>query len=231
MIARHIAAFACLALASLLLTANGSANAADPLDEPVILVAQPDLRDQMFGSSILIVTPIGNKQHIGFIINRPTPLKLSEMFPDHAPSRKVTQPVYLGGPENVEALFALVHRQGRSDAGAMRLGADLYLEIERDKVDSVIENEPNEARFFAGVVVWRPGELESELDDGFWYVLDADADVVLRKSTSGLWEELIKRIERNKRFIKTENIAVPPRAQLAVVNARTAAYRASSYLR
>jgi len=199
MTTRRVAVAAYVALASFLLI--GSAIAKDRIDQPVILVATPELRDQLYSASVLIVTPIGNGQHIGFIINHPTPVKLSEMFPDHAPSRKVTEPIFLGGPENVEALFALVQRPGRASTGRIALASNLYLEVEREKVDGVIENEHGKARFFAGVVVWRPGELAAEIQNDYWYVQAADADLVLRKSTTGMWEELVKRIKRNKNAI------------------------------
>lgn len=175
-----------------------SADAMEQIDEPVMLVATPELRDRLYGASVLIVTPIGNGQHVGFIVNHPTTMKLSQMFPEHEPSRQVTEPVFLGGPNNVEALFALVQRQGSASNGSIRLAADLYLEMEREKVDNVIENEFRNARFFAGVVVWRPGELAAEIRGDYWYVQSADTELVLRKSTTGLWEELVKRIERNR---------------------------------
>ena len=200
---RQIAGIAAIALAAYLL--HGIAIANDAIDAPVMLVATPELRDQLFGSSVLIVTPIGNRQHIGFILNRPTPVKLSEMFPGHEPSRKVTEPIFLGGPQNREVLFALVQRQGFAPSGGIRLASDLYLEIERARVDGAIENEHSHARFFAGVVVWRPGELEAEIRHDYWYVQNADADLVLRKSTAGLWEELVKRIERNRHAITAGN--------------------------
>ncbi|HTD91312.1 MAG TPA: YqgE/AlgH family protein [Burkholderiales bacterium] len=203
MVAQCIAIAAQISLAALLL--SGSVFADDQIDEPVILVATPELRDRLFTASVLIVAPIGNGQHIGFIINHPTPVKLSEMFPDHEPSKKVTEPIFLGGPENVEALFALVQRQGHASAGRLRLASDLYLEIEREKVDGVIENEYGRARFFAGVVVWQPGELEAEIHNDYWYVQDADADLVMRKTTTGMWEELVKRIRQNKNAITADN--------------------------
>jgi putative transcriptional regulator len=191
-----------LALAAVLW--QGDATARDRIDEPVILVATPALRDRLYGASVLIVTPVSNGQHIGFILNRPTPVKLSEMFPDHAPSKRVTEPIYLGGPESQQSLFAVVQRQDRAE-GKLKLAADLYLEMERDKVDGVIEKEYSNARFFAGVVVWRRGELSAEIRNDFWYVQDANAELVLRKSTSGMWEELVKRARQNKNLITTSN--------------------------
>jgi putative transcriptional regulator len=201
MIVRRIAVATCAAIAMLL--SSAVAIARDQIDHPAILVATPELRDQLFGASVLVVTPIGSGQHIGFIINRPTPVKLSDMFPDHTPSKKVSEPIFLGGPESRSALFAVVQRQGRGSGGKLKLASNLYLEVEREKVDGVIENEYKQARFFAGLVVWKPGELEAEIEREYWYVQDADAALVLRKSTTGMWEELVKRIRQNKNLITT----------------------------
>ena len=120
----------------------------------------------------------------------------------HEPSRKVTEPVFLGGPENLEVLFVLVQRQRNEGANAIELTPGLYLEMERKNVDHAIENEHERARFFAGVVVWAPGELQAEIANDFWYVLDADAALVMRKSTAGLWRELVKLGERDRNAIR-----------------------------
>lgn len=195
-----------LALAAVLW--QGAVAAAERLDEPLMLVATPALRDQLYGATVIIVTPVGSGQHIGFILNRPTPVRLSEMFPDHAPSKKVVEPIFLGGPENQGALFAVVQRRNIAASGKFKLAPDLYLEMERDRVDGVIENEYRQARFFAGVVVWQRGELDAEIRNDFWFVQDPDPELVLRKSTSGMWEELVKRIRQNKNLITTS--AQPP---------------------
>jgi len=43
-----------------------------------------------------------------------------------------------------------------------------------------------------------PGELRSEIDKGFWYVHDVDTSLMLRKSTNGMWEELVKRSQQQQ---------------------------------
>jgi putative transcriptional regulator len=182
-----------------------SARAAEAGDETVILVAKPALRDRLYGATILISKPVGNGQHIGLIVNKPTPMTLGRLFPGHGPSLKVTDPVYLGGPVSTEVIFALVQRTDSPGSRSMQLTPDLYLVLDRDLVDRVIEAEADHARFFAGMVLWRPGELRAEIERGFWYVLDAEASLVLRKSTTGMWEELVKRSEQQKNLIRTRN--------------------------
>jgi len=193
---------ACLLLAVTAFVGTATARAVEPADEPVLLVAKPALRDRLYGATILIARPLGNGQHIGFIVNRPTPVKLGTLFPDHGPSQKVVEPIYLGGPVNVETVFALVQRKDNPDSRSMRLTPDLYLVVDRDLVDRVIEAEADRARFYAGVVLWAPGELNAEIERGFWYVDDADVSLVLRKSTDGMWEELVKRLEQRSRGLR-----------------------------
>jgi putative transcriptional regulator len=180
-------------IAAATLAGAAPAPAAEPATETVILVATPALRDRLYGSTILIAKPVGNGQHLGFIVNRPTRMTLGRMFPEHEPSQKVTEPIYLGGPVNTGTLFALVQRQGSPGNGAVELMPDLHIVVEREQVDGIIEAGAQRARFFAGLVLWKPGELRTEIERGFWYVHDADVSLVLRKSTKGMWEELVKR--------------------------------------
>jgi putative AlgH/UPF0301 family transcriptional regulator len=46
--------------------------------------------------------------------------------------------------------------------------------------------------FVAGLVVWKRDELRAEIERGAWYVLPADAHLVLQKPSEGLWEELVR---------------------------------------
>jgi putative transcriptional regulator len=180
---------------------SAPARPADEVDDPIILIAKRQLQDKLYGSTIVLARPIGADRHVGFIINRPTELTLGKLFPTHEPSKKVTDPVFLGGPVSPEVIFALV--QGRQSPGgrSIKILDDLYLAIDSEVVDSVIEKQPAQARFFAGMVLWRPGELHEEVKRGLWYLNDAKADIVLRKSTEGMWEELLGRSERKANAI------------------------------
>ncbi len=200
---RHILFHLVYLMAGIALLAGAPVRASGPDDEPVILVAKPALRDRLYGSTILITKPVGNSQHIGLIVNKPTPMTLGRLFPGHEPSLKVTDPVYLGGPVSTQVIFALVQRHDSPGSRSMQVMPDLYLVLDREIVDRVIEAEADHARFFAGMVLWRPGELRAEIERGFWYVLDADADLVLRKPTEGMWEELVKRSKEQQNMIRT----------------------------
>lgn len=169
--------------------------------DAMILVAKRNLHDKVYGSTILVAKAVGNDRHVGFILNKPSQLTLGKLFPDHAASRKVVDPVFLGGPFGREVIFALVQRKESPGGRSVQITPDLYLAFDSPIVDRIIETDPAHARFFAGLVVWQQGELRQELKRGLWYVHDAKTDLVLRKKTDGLWEELVGRLERKANTI------------------------------
>jgi putative transcriptional regulator len=168
------------------------ARAAD-LSKPVTLVAKPGLQDALFGASVLVVTPDDADRHIGFIVNRPTGITFAGAFPEHGAAQKVTDPIYLGGPFASGLLFALVQQADSPGGQSLELMPGLFVAYEDAIIDAIVD-EPQGARFVAGLVAWEPGELREQIDQGAWYVLPADAAVALHEP-EGLWQELVQRYE------------------------------------
>jgi len=159
-------------------------------EDAVILVAHPAFRDLEYRQTVLVAAPAPNGGHVGVILNRPTRRSLASLFPEHEPSKKVVDPVHYGGPFSRGSLVALVRTDTAPGAGSVMLMKNLYLAFRANTIDHVIEATPNEARYFVGYVGWRPGELKAEIDRGLWAVQGAEVDMVFRKDTENLWEEL-----------------------------------------
>jgi putative transcriptional regulator len=167
---------------------SGAAPAED-LGKPRLLVASPAMQGFYRHTALVVVPKRG--QFVGFILNRATDIKIASAFPDHAPSAKVAEPINFGGPEEAHQVYAVVRRNPGNPS--KNIFGDLYVTQGSQAVDRIIEETPNDARYFAGYVAWEAGELEKEIAAGLWYVTDADAAVVMRKDTNALWEDLVKR--------------------------------------
>ena len=165
-------------------------------DDAIILIAHPAFRDLEYRQTVLVAAPAPNGGHVGVILNRPTRRSLGSLFPEHEPSKKVQDPVYYGGPFSRGALVALVRSDHAPGSGSVLLMKNLYLAFRANTIDSVIEATPNEARYFVGYVHWRPGELKTEIDRGLWSVTGAELDLVFRKDTEGMWDELLQQSRR-----------------------------------
>lgn len=190
------AAFSAAALA---LTASLAWSA--DISETVLLVAKRNLRDRVYGSTILLARPLGDERHVGFIVNKPTNLTLGKLFPKHIPSQKVVDPVYLGGPTGPEVIFAMVKDNKSPGGRSLELAPGLFLAYDSAIVDHIIESQPQQARFFAGMVMWQPHELAEEVKRGLWFVLPPKPEILLRKPTDNLWDDLVGRAEREANTI------------------------------
>jgi putative transcriptional regulator len=188
---RRVAVVVMLGLACLPLT-RARSQEGNPLDA-VTLVAAPRLIDPDYRGTVLLAVSLEGNRHVGVIVNRPTGRSLASLFPEHAPSKLVRDPVYFGGPMLRQAIFAVVHTDHTPGPGSIQMMKELFLATQGAVVDHIIEETPNEARYYVGYVAWRPGELRQEVDRGLWYVLEADPELVFRKDPARLWEELLRR--------------------------------------
>jgi len=168
------------------------ASAREPgLDDPVLLAAAPELSGP-FARAVLFAIPTANGGHVGFILNRPTTLHVSAVFPEIPAAKEVPSPVFLGGPQLSQTLVALTRSPHAPTENAVLVMADLFMTFGED-VARTAERFPQRTRFFAGLVAWENGELQAELAAGAWQALEPDIELVIGGSADTLWERLRER--------------------------------------
>jgi putative transcriptional regulator len=173
----------------LLAVAGGTAHAAD-LSQPVALVATEALAGSEFEQTVVVVVPVPEGGHVGFIVNRPTSVKLETMLPDDAASHSVVEPVYLGGPVLTEAVFAVTRKAPEGDGRIIPLLPGVVAVFDAASLDRVLEVTPNDARYFVGLMLWTPGQLEEQVSAGVWQLRSIDVDTVLSEQPAKLWQKL-----------------------------------------
>jgi putative transcriptional regulator len=167
----------------------GDARGAD-LSRPVMLVATSRLAGSVYEQTVVVAAPLPEGGHIGFIINRPTNVKLETLFPDQAACHQVVDPVYVGGPRLPNSVFALTRKAPDEGGSTILFTPGLFAAVGGAAVDRVIETTPTSARFFVGAIIWMPDELDQEVVDGAWDVRAANVDAVFRANSANLWDEL-----------------------------------------
>ena len=174
-----------LAAAVLLVAPIAAADAPD-LGKATFLIASTDFDGSPFEQAVIIAAPATNGRHIGFIINRRTSLKLGALFPDDAAARNVTEPVYVGGTMFPQVVFALTRHLPEGTEAFIPLMSGVYAVLDAASVHHLVETRPNEARYFVGLMVWAPGELEEEIRIGLWDARPADVRRVTPAHAVGL---------------------------------------------
>ena len=178
---------------AILLLTIGYASAAD-LSGSITLVATPRLASSGLSETVLFARALPNGMHVGFVVNRPSDVTVAAAFPDQAPAQKVIDPIYLGGPVLPEMVFAVVRTPPHGAEKPMELMPGVVLVMDAPGIDRIIETAPNEARYFAGLFLWEPGELDEEVRGGAWEVRPADAGAVFSPHPEELWKTLSEKL-------------------------------------
>jgi putative transcriptional regulator len=186
-------AFAGLVLACLAFAA--AAQQHQPANS-IFLIAKPELRDPNFARSVVLVTQSEDGSTVGVIINRPSPLRLSQFLSREFPTQNYREPLFLGGPVMRQAIVALFHAEAPPAAAAFHVMKSIYLTLHHDNIVRLLKEPASRYRLYAGFSGGGPRQLESELLRHDWLVLPADEATVFRGSHDGLWEEMLERARR-----------------------------------
>lgn len=168
----------------------------------VFLVAGRNLLDPNFYRSVVLLTAYGPEGAMGLVVNQPTQIKLSEVFPDAEAFRKSGKVLYRGGPVAAPRILMLFRTPSPPDSGAERVFDHVYMSASRSLLDTLIRGTKVRFRLYGGHAGWAPGQLDMEIARGAWHVVPADADLVFAPAPSEIWQRLMDRMML--RSVRTE---------------------------
>ena len=167
-----------------------------------LLVATPALGDSNFERSVVLVLDHDEDGALGIVINRPTPVDVAEVLPVWQPLATEPGVLFQGGPVALDSALglALVPGEGEDEPlGWRRVVGRLGL-VDLDVPPEVLAAEVTRLRIFAGYAGWGAGQLEDELAEGAWYVVDArfgagvdDAGDPFSDAPEDLWRQVLRR--------------------------------------
>lgn len=156
----------------------------------VLLVAEPAMLDPNFRRTVVLVCDHTEEGSFGLVLNRPTNLHLPEVLLEPV---GLEHPLFVGGPVQPDTLH-FVHTYAQEIETSVPLGGGLGWGGPFEEIARMIrlgDLEADRFRFFAGYAGWGPGQLTSEVEDGSWIVLPADAEAVFRTPPERLWRNLV----------------------------------------
>jgi putative transcriptional regulator len=161
-----------------------------------LLVAQRSLRGPWFARSVVYLLQHDAHGTTGLILNRPAAKQVSEVLPEVYHHKLGSFPVYHGGPVSRQ-LMVLLFRGDYPDDYAVQVQGDVYASSDRRMLGRLLqEDKPqHQLRVFAGQAGWSPGQLQQELDEQSWYVMETTAEQVFELQDAGLWQRLIDRLD------------------------------------
>ncbi|MFD7918458.1 YqgE/AlgH family protein [Streptomyces sp. NPDC059740] len=171
-----------------------------------LLVATPALADPNFDRAVVLLLDHDDEGSLGVVLNRPTPVDVSDILGSWAPLAGEPGVVFQGGPVSLDsALGVAVVPGGQGGAGRTTDSGPLGWRRVHGAIGLVDLEAPPELlsralgslRIFAGYAGWGPGQLEAELADGAWYVVDSEPGDVSSPDPERLWRSVLRR-QRNE---------------------------------
>jgi|TARA_B100001564_G_scaffold159345_1_gene133940 putative transcriptional regulator len=137
------------------------------LEKGKILIAEPSIiGDISFNRSIILLVEHGNNGSIGFILNKPMNLNISDLIPEIESNLKI----YNGGPVQQDNLY-FVHKISDLIPESIMISEGLYWSGNFEYVLKLIkkgEINKNDIRFFLGYSGWDSNQLNDELNNNTW---------------------------------------------------------------
>lgn len=155
-----------------------------------LLVASPMMPDDNFSRTVVLVLEHGSDGTAGVILNRPTSTSAVEALT--APELPYAQPalLFVGGPVQPQAAICIGHASLAPQHGWQPIvGPVGVVALSEDMPVGDLDL----ARVYAGFAGWSPGQLESEIAGGGWFVVDSHPQDILTAEPEALWDEVLRR--------------------------------------
>lgn len=150
---------------------------------PSLLLSMPQLLDQNFCRTVVLLCKHSDEGAFGLIVNRPLVTTQRDLE------------LWVGGPVEPERSWILVGGDEDADLPGMRVADGLSLSTSPDLLRRLLEPDPPaNARLIAGYAGWGPGQLEAELNASAWLIGEIDRELIFNTPPDRMWETAIRRL-------------------------------------
>jgi putative transcriptional regulator len=169
-----------------------------------LLVASPLLADENFRRSVVLLLDHGEDGALGVVVNRPLEVDVAAVLPGWQPYATMPGRLFRGGPVALDSALGVVAVPGDDEepVGVRRILGSLGL-VDLDTPPEVVAGGVSGLRIFAGYAGWSKGQLEAEIAQGAWYVVEAEARDAFSDAPDELWGQVLRRQRGDLAFVST----------------------------
>jgi len=164
-----------------------------------LLIALPMLSDGPFRRSVVLVLDHDHDGALGVILNQPLEADVSDFLPQWNEVVADPHTLFQGGPVATDSALAVGLLWAGADDSPIgwrgmfgRIGL-IDLDVPVETLQGAIVG----MRVFAGYAGWSPGQLEEEIQEGSWLVVDADESDLVAAKPWDLWRAVLRRQRGN----------------------------------
>lgn len=176
--------------------------------EGQLLVASPQLQDPNFAKSLVLLVQHNGDGALGVVVNHPLGKTIQELWREVGSAAcHSRQPVYLGGP--VPGPLLSLHT--RPELAEAEPSPGIFFAAKKKFLDTLVLNEEPSYKIFLGHAGWGAGQLETEIRQGAWRMLEAAPETVFSTDDT-LWEKVYRQLGQTilKSILNIEDLPPDP---------------------
>ncbi len=156
------------------------------------LLATPSIQDPLFASSLVYMCEHSESGSMGLVVNHETSQVLDDIFKQldiecHDEIIR-NQPVYIGGPVQLEQGFVL-HSTAGDWQNSVEVSSGIHLTSSLDILQAIARGKgPEDYLVILGFSGWASGQLESELQQNSWLTSSCNADLLFHEKPEDKWQ-------------------------------------------
>jgi putative transcriptional regulator len=153
------------------------------------------LTDPNFDRTVVYVLEHHEDGAIGLVINRPSMQSLDEPLDRWIELQTAPSAVFVGGPVEANAMIGLATTKQIIAEPTEHLTpiSGIIASTDLSADPALVAAEVDAVRVFRGYAGWVGGQLEAEIDEGAWLVLDAEPADVFSSRPTDLWHHVLRR--------------------------------------
>jgi putative transcriptional regulator len=149
------------------------------------------LGDPHFARAVVYLLEHDGGGTVGVILNRPSHMPVGQILPTWHDAVSGPAVVFGGGP--VQPDGALCLGQLELEGPGVRPVVDGVATVDLDGDAEDIAGRTSQLRIFAGHAGWAPGQLEEELAEGAWWVVEGTPRDLFSDDPRPLWPRVLRR--------------------------------------
>ncbi len=156
-----------------------------------LLISEPFLTDFYFKKSVVLLAEHNEEGSFGFIINKPLEIKAYDLLKDFA---DFEPKIYLGGPVKTDTIYA-IHSLGDTIPESKQITNGLYWGGNVEIIFELIASKKistNDICFYIGYSGWSANQLNNELKEKSWIVMNPTNEHIHSAKPENLWSEILK---------------------------------------
>jgi len=163
-----------------------------------LLVATPELEDPRFTRTVIyMVRHDARTGAMGLVVNRqlgevPMAVLLKQSGLPSAGAKGSVR-LHVGGPVEATRIVVL-HTDDYAGPDTVKVANGVAVTAEPSILQSIVEGKgPRRARFTLGYAGWAPGQLEAEMEAGYWIVVPTDDAIMFDDAYETKWDRAMAR--------------------------------------